>query len=143
MDQPIVLVIDDEPSILKATQIALQDQPVRVVVTSSGQEGLTLVAELRPAVIVLDLLMPGMNGFQFLEQLRPQPEDPYGVIILTGNYTDEDMQCCFDLGCYFFIRKPFGKVELSCLVNRCIAMKELEAAARSHRRQLEELLARR
>lgn len=142
MDTPVVLVIDDEASILKATQIALADQPVRVEVASNGRQGLRKVEELQPTVIVLDLLMPGFSGFQFLEELHPKEDAPYGVIILTGNYSDEDMQRCFDLGCYFFIRKPFGKVEISCMVNRCIAMKRLEADARSYRQQLEEMIAR-
>ena len=141
MDRPIVLVIDDEASILKATQIAMQDQPLTVRMATNGEQGLVLVKELEPTVIVLDLLMPGMSGFEFLEALKPKPEAPYGVVILTGNYTDEDMQRCFDLGCYFFLRKPFGKVELCCLVNRCIDMKRLEASARQQREQLQELVA--
>lgn len=142
MGKASVLIIDDETSILKATQIAMKDQEIEVHLATNGQEGLAMVHRVEPVVIVLDLQMPAMNGFQFLETLQPKPEDPYGVVILTGNYSDEDMQRCFDLGCYFFLRKPFGKVEICCLVNRCIAMKRLEANERRYREQLEEQVAR-
>lgn len=141
MKKPIVLVIDDDPTIRKAIAIALREERVEVREACNGREGLALVEELEPVVIILDLLMYGMTGIEFLETLRPRPCDPYAVIVLTGNYIDEDIKRCFDLGCYYFTRKPFTLVEICCLVNRCLDFKRMEATYLRHQEQLLELAA--
>lgn len=101
-------MIDDEPTLLKAVEIALREQSVEVIGCCTGQEGLKMVDELRPQVILLDLFMPGMTGIQFLDKLQLKPSDPYAIAILSGSTDDENLERSFNRGGHYFLHKPFS-----------------------------------
>ncbi len=84
LGNPCVLVLDDDPSARKLAQHALSGQGYRPLCVSDGEEALRLAATERPVAIVLDLMMPGMNGFEFLRRLRPGSGGKIPVIIWSG-----------------------------------------------------------
>ncbi len=136
MDIPKVLIVDDELVIRQAMTKALKDNGYELLFAENGKEGLAVLKEQEPSLIFLDLRMPVMDGFGFLKKAKIKPDDPYLVIAITGHGDDEEVQRCYELGVNFFLRKPLGLTEVSCLAQRCIELKRLELEVRSHRDNL-------
>ena len=84
MSIPKILVIDDELALRKAMQKALKNDPYHIVFAENGREGLAQLKKEEPDLIFLDLRMPVMDGFGFLEHINIKPEDPYLVVVITG-----------------------------------------------------------
>lgn len=143
MDVPKILVIDDEPALQKAMQKILKKGDYAVTCANNGIEGLAYLEKTKPDLIFLDLRMPGLDGFGFLEKIRIKPSDPYHVIVITGHGDDREVQRSFDLGVNFFLRKPLSLIEVRCLAKRCLKMKANEKELREHRNRLENLVAER
>ena len=110
MNMPHVLVIDDEPQILRALRTILQAKQFKVTVASRGEEGLTLAAAQPPDVIILDLSLPDMNGFEVCERLREWTQIP--IIILSVRDSERDKVLALDKGADDYLTKPFGIEEL-------------------------------
>lgn len=121
-----ILIVDDDVALQNTLKRALKNEGHELLFAGDGKTGLELVAREKPLLIYLDLLMPVMNGFEFLEKIKPQPDDPYTIIVITGHGSDSDIQKCFKLGIDFFLRKPLSMVEICGLARRCIAIKELD-----------------
>ncbi len=83
-EQCLVLIVEDDPAIAEFVESALSDEGYRVVATPSGEQGLQQVAEEQPAVILLDMLLPGMNGAAFLQQLRREHPTGIPVVLMTA-----------------------------------------------------------
>ena len=143
MANPKILVIDDEPALQKAMLKILQNEGYDIVFANNGLEGLAHLAKETPDLIFLDLRMPKLDGFGFLEKINIKPHDPYHVIVITGHGDDKEMQKSFELGTNFFLRKPLSLVEVRCLAKRCIEMKANERQLREHRNNLEKTVAQR
>ena len=114
-----VLVIDDDPNALDLLGRSLQGAGFRVVTASEGGEGLRLARSLRPAAITLDVMMPGMDGWDVLRQLKDDPstrEIPVLMVTMT-----DDRQLGFALGASEFLTKPVGRAELVELLARYVA----------------------
>ncbi len=79
--QPLVLVADDEPRITKLVSIALGEEGFRVVTATSGVEALAKAEEVRPDIVLLDIVMPDLDGIEVMRQLRERR--PVAVILLT------------------------------------------------------------
>lgn len=71
---PIILLIDDDPDFVEATCTVLESAPYKVLVAFNGKEGLTQARQARPDLIILDVIMPGEDGFRILERLRADSE---------------------------------------------------------------------
>jgi len=102
---PLVLVVDDDPDILDAVCDILEGERYRVARARHGQEALERVAEERPAIVLLDLMMPIMDGLTFAQVLRAQYADheiPIVVISADGN-----PQRAASVGARGFLAKPF------------------------------------
>ena len=80
--QPLILVADDEPRITKLVSIALGEEGFRVVTANSGEEALQKAEEVRPDIILLDIVMPDLDGIEVMRQLRERR--PVAVILLTA-----------------------------------------------------------
>ncbi|MBE9520151.1 MAG: response regulator, partial [Proteobacteria bacterium] len=143
MSIPKILVIDDQLALRKAMQKALKNDNYDIVYAENGREGLDQLQKEEPDLIFLDLRMPVMDGFGFLEHIRIKPEDPYLVVVITGHGDDKEVKQCFELGVNFFLRKPLSMTEVRCLANRCLEMKANEKELRLHRDSLESLVAER
>jgi two-component system KDP operon response regulator KdpE len=107
---PHVLVIDDEPQILRALRTILAEHKFRVTTASTGEEGLTLAAANPPDVVILDLGLPRMSGLEVCAQLREWTQVP--VIVLSVRDTEHDKVRALDEGADDYLTKPFGIDEL-------------------------------
>ncbi|MBX9879350.1 MAG: response regulator transcription factor [Candidatus Obscuribacterales bacterium] len=105
-----VLVIDDEPQIRRALRAGLERTGYAVQAASSGEEGLTLASERPPDIVILDLAMPGTDGFAVCEELRRWTKIP--IIVLSVRDREDDKIRALDLGADDYLIKPFGVGEL-------------------------------
>ena len=108
--KPHILVIDDEPQILRALRTILEAKRLRVSVASSGEEGLALAAGTQPDVIILDLGLPDMDGVEVCARLREWTQTP--VIVLSVRDEEKDKVRALDQGADDYLVKPFGIEEL-------------------------------
>jgi two-component system KDP operon response regulator KdpE len=106
-----VLVVDDEPRILRFVRAELEADGYRVLVASSGRQAIDLHESERPAVVILDLIMPDMDGFDVLRRIRSASHTP--VIVLTARANDVDKIRGLDLGADDYLTKPFNPEELA------------------------------
>ncbi len=112
--QPLVLVADDEPRITKLVSIALSEEGFRVVTASGGNEALRKAEELRPDIVLLDIVMPDLDGIDVMRLLREWR--PVPVILLTAKGATADKAKGLDLGADDYIAKPFHPDELAARV---------------------------
>jgi two-component system, OmpR family, KDP operon response regulator KdpE len=107
---PHILVIDDEPQILRAIRTILTEKQFRVTTASRGEEGLALAATTEPDVIILDLGLPDMDGVEVCARLREWTQCP--IIILSVRDSERDKVAALDQGADDYLTKPFGIEEL-------------------------------
>ena len=125
MSEPTVLIIDDDRAVQIAIAEDLRREGYNRQFAEDGRHGLRLVQEIAPTVIILDLRMPVMDGFEFLTAIDLKPADPYSVIVLTGHGDIDSLRLCYDVGVSTFIKKPFNRYEVRGPVKNAIAMKQL------------------
>ena len=108
-----IQVTDDEPNIVQTLKDRLEMNDFEVIVANNGSDGLKLAEQERPDVILLDVIMPVMNGLEMLEMLRKQPwgQDP-SVIMLTARSQTQDVARANACGIDDYIVKPFDLSEL-------------------------------
>jgi two-component system KDP operon response regulator KdpE len=104
-----VLVIDDEPQIRRALRTALTAHGYTVEVAENGASGLESIATWAPDAVVLDLVMPGLDGFEVLRQTRTWSDVP--VIVLSARGQEPDKVAALDQGADDYLTKPFGMAE--------------------------------
>ncbi|MEK7785030.1 MAG: response regulator transcription factor, partial [Chloroflexota bacterium] len=108
--QPHILVIDDEPQILRALRTILTEKHFRVTTGSRGEEGLALAAANPPDVIILDLGLPDIDGTEVCARLREWTLTP--IIVLSAREGERDKVAALDKGADDYLTKPFGIEEL-------------------------------
>jgi two-component system, OmpR family, KDP operon response regulator KdpE len=108
--QPHILVIDDEPQILRALRTILTARQFRVSTASNGADGLTLAAAEQPDLIILDLSLPDMDGIEVCKQLRTWTQTP--IVVLSVRDSERDKVAALDHGADDYLTKPFGIDEL-------------------------------
>jgi twitching motility two-component system response regulator PilH len=103
-----ILVIDDERSVAHVMRLLLEQRGHEVVVADDGSRGLALAQRQTPDVILLDLMMPIMDGFATLQALRSNVRTaPIPVVIVTALQPEQVEQRCYSLGARAYVRKPF------------------------------------
>jgi CheY-like chemotaxis protein len=107
---PLVLVIEDDPRAANLMRLQLQSQGYRVEFSRNAEEGLARAAVLRPAALVLDIILPGMDGWELLARLKDQPETSHIPVVIVS-ITDE-AQRGFALGASQVLVKPVTQGEL-------------------------------
>lgn len=118
-----ILVVDDERSIRELIKEVFANETYTLLMAENGSKALELFEQESPELILLDLQMPVMDGFEFLEQIKPTPDSPFLVIVLTGCDNDENLKRCFKLGAGVFIRKPIVIEELKRIVKGSIELR--------------------
>ncbi len=108
--QPHILVVDDEPQILRALRAILTEKNFTVTTASRGEEALTLAAANPPDVIILDLGLPDIDGYEVCAQLRAWTQAP--IIVLSVRDSERDKVRALDKGADDYLTKPFGIEEL-------------------------------
>lgn len=111
-----ILIIEDNPDLAFGLRATLEIEGYAVEVAPDGRRGLAGVRASRPDLIILDLMIPEMNGYQVLRTLR-EDGDQTPVLILTARGEEADKVLGFRLGADDYVTKPFGRLELSARVN--------------------------
>ncbi len=114
MRKYLILVVDDEPAIVRLVKTKLQADGYAVITASRGEEALEILEDERPDLIILDLMMPGIDGYETLRRIRTDSQVP--VILLTARAGDADRLKGFHTGADDYITKPFNPDELSARV---------------------------
>jgi CheY-like chemotaxis protein len=121
--KPCILVVDDDSSIRTIVSKSLEQlpYPVEIQSASNGVEGFEKVQSIRPDMVVLDIMMPGMDGFEVCQKLRSQVETAFiPVIMLTANPTEEGRIKGYLAGTDDYLAKPFNIAELHARVTRLL-----------------------
>ncbi|RMH28863.1 MAG: diguanylate cyclase [Planctomycetota bacterium] len=125
-DQPTVLLIDDSPEILRLLEVRLRNEDFALVTAQAAVDGLRIARERRPALILLDLDMPVMDGFEALRHLKEDPRTvSIPVIVISGSDDTDDKVAGFDLGAIDYVCKPFNMPELRARVRSALKIHEL------------------
>jgi CheY-like chemotaxis protein len=114
--RPVVLVVVDDPSVRELMQRFLRGEGMRIVAAASGEEGLRLARELKPAAITLDVMMPGMDGWMVLSALKADPE--LAEIPVTMLTIVEDRGLGYALGAADYLTKPIDRARLVAALRR-------------------------
>lgn len=129
-----ILVVDDQPVNLRVVSSLLTRQGYEVVVASSGEEALARYRETVPDLILLDMIMPGMDGFDVLKALQSLPPPVAPVVFVTAAQDRDMLLRAFEAGVVDYVTKPFLPEELLARVNAHIGLKltrdRLERVAR-------------
>jgi DNA-binding NarL/FixJ family response regulator len=122
-----LLLVDDEPGLRQAVQAYLEEDGFTVHVASNAKEGWDLLQRLSPDLVISDVMMPQVDGYQFLKQLRDDPRfAALPVIFLTARGMTSDRIQGYNAGCDAYLSKPFDPDELVAIVTSLL---ERRAAA--------------
>jgi DNA-binding response OmpR family regulator len=105
-----ILVVDDEMRLISVVEAYLEQEGFKVVKASNGREALFVAREEKPDLIILDVMMPEMDGYEFMRHHRKEKETP--IILLTAKVEDDDKVIGLELGADDYITKPFRPREL-------------------------------
>ncbi|MDX2266294.1 MAG: response regulator transcription factor [Hyphomicrobiales bacterium] len=123
MKPPIsILVVDDEPQIRKFLRISLNAHGYDVVEAGRGEDGIKTFALENPALVILDLGLPDIDGLQVVRRIREWSETP--ILVLSVRASEEDKIQALDNGANDYVVKPFGVGELLARVRAALRLKE-------------------
>jgi two-component system alkaline phosphatase synthesis response regulator PhoP/two-component system response regulator VicR len=114
-------VVDDDPKIVRVVEINLTREGYRVRTAADGEEALAAVAQERPDLVLLDVMMPRMDGFETLKRLKADPASAdIPVVMLTARAQDEDVFEGYGTGANWYLTKPFEPEELRRVVRHLL-----------------------
>src|SRR5207247_4323482 len=118
MPQRTVLVVDDDPVILKLLEVNFDIEGFSVITAGDGDEGLRAIREQHPDAVVLDIMMPKLNGFEVLEAPRADAATKnVPIVLLSAKAQASEVQRGLDLGADDYVTKPFDPIDLVERVN--------------------------
>ncbi|WP_373044581.1 response regulator transcription factor [Vulgatibacter sp.] len=126
-----ILIVEDDPSILYGLKHNLSYEGFEVMTARDGEEGLKLALERSPDVVILDVMLPGRNGFEVLKELRAKSQ--MGVVMLSAKGAETDKVLGLDLGADDYVAKPFGLAELLARVKAVLRRRNGENEKRDIR----------
>ncbi len=109
-----VLIVEDDPNTVELARLYLARDGHKVLAAPDGLEGLRLAREARPDLVILDLMLPGLDGMEVCRILREESEVP--IVMLTARVEEEDRLAGLDLGADDYITKPFSPRELAARI---------------------------
>ncbi len=125
MALPSILVVDDEPHNFDVIEALLFDKSYNLNYASNGAEAIQSLELIQPDVILLDVMMPGINGIEICRQIKAiEKWRMVPIIIVTALNRKEDLAQCFEAGADDFISKPINKIELRARVNSMLRIKQ-------------------
>ena len=138
-EEDVVLLVDDDPSNLAILRETLKSRPYRLLMAKSGEQALTIAARARPSLVLLDIMMPGIDGYETCRRLYEQPEtSDVAVIFLSALDESKDKVRGLELGAVDFISKPFDPDEITARVDTHLKIQRLERSLTRNNRALEE-----
>jgi DNA-binding response OmpR family regulator len=105
-----ILIVDDDPAIRKFVAANLQARGYETLIAPGGEEALNLIEERMPDLVLLDIMMPAMNGFEVCRSIREWSQVP--IIMISAKDSVDDKVKCFDIGADDYLTKPFALHEL-------------------------------
>ncbi len=109
-----VLIVEDDPNTVELARLYLARDGHKVLAAADGIEGLRLAREARPDLVILDLMLPGLDGIEVCRILREESEVP--IVMLTARVEEEDRLAGLDMGADDYITKPFSPRELAARI---------------------------
>jgi DNA-binding response OmpR family regulator len=108
-----ILIVEDEQGVVHLLKARLEPEGFQVIAAYNGQEGLRAVTEARPDLVILDLTLPGLDGFELCRRIRQQPETArLPILVLSGRTEEVDKVVMLELGADDYVTKPFHTKEL-------------------------------
>ena len=125
-----ILIVDDELNSRKLVKLLLEREGYRALTAANGEEGLILAKVEQPSLILLDVIMPKMNGFEMLRRLREdQDTNRIPVIMVTAKGTEHDIASSFRLGAVFHVEKPYETNDLLQKIEVALTIKDKPATS--------------
>src|SRR3990172_4529228 len=137
-DKPVILVVDDQPQNIELLEAHLVPQGYEIVKAANGEEALGKLSGNQIDLILLDVLMPGMDGFEVIRRVRQ--DDTHRllpIILVTALREAEDRVKGIEAGCDDFISKPVDKMELLARVRSLLKVKAYNDLMSNYREELE------
>lgn len=131
---PKILIVEDDPAVRLSLRITCQREGFAIVEAGSGQDALRLVTQEKPDLVLLDLLLPDMNGLDVCRALRQQ-SSALPIIMLTAKNEEIDKVVGLELGADDYVTKPFSPRELVARIRAVLRRAQLRADAASQARQ--------
>ena len=124
MHRPSVLIVDDDPGIVRFIRANLKAEDYETFSAMDGSEALQAVEKELPDLVILDVMMPRMDGFEVCRQIREWSQVP--IIMLSARGDEEDKVACLELGADDYLTKPFGIRELIARIK--VALRRSESS---------------
>ena len=125
-----VLIVDDEPNIVVSVEFLMQREGHEVATAADGQEAMELLAESRPDLLILDVMMPRKNGFEVCTEVRADARlSAMPILMLTAKGREAEMKKGLSLGADAYITKPFSTHELVTKVKELLGPEASEKPA--------------
>ncbi len=138
MKMATILVVDDEPDVVKVVSRMLELVGYEVIPAYSGEEALEKLEVIKPDLITLDLMMPGIDGFETLRRIREKKEtSSIPVVIISVKADGADIVKAMQLGANDYFTKPYKKVILLTKVQSILNFKQREDQLREYSEELE------
>ena len=119
MAEPLILLVDDEPSIRETVSFILEMEGYRVVTAENGEEALEQIRRLQPPVVLLDAMMPRRDGFDVCRTVKSDPAlAATKIVMLTALGQKADQERAMAAGADFYMTKPFDEEDLLALLGR-------------------------
>lgn len=112
-----VLIVDDEPNILMSLEFLMKKSGYKVFVARDGAEAMVIVNEEIPDVVILDIMMPQVDGYEVCEYIKKEKKMNAKVIFLTAKGKESDFEKGYQAGADFYMTKPFSTKKLVDKVN--------------------------
>ena len=108
-----ILIVDDEPSIVVPIQFLMEQQGYSVLVAENGEDALDAIYKYKPDLILLDIMLPDLDGYEIYQMIRQRTEwESIRVIFLTAKNRDADLAKGIAMGADAYITKPFSNMQL-------------------------------
>ena len=112
MSRKKILLVDDSATTLMMEQLMLRGQAYRIVTARNGREAVAAARNEKPDLILLDVVMPEMNGFEACRRIRQEESAQMPIIMVTPSDEEQHVQSSFRSGCSDYITKPINRTEL-------------------------------
>jgi len=123
----VIMIVEDEPSLIFTLRDTLENEGYQIIVAEDGNQALTLLDDTKPDLMILDIMLPGMSGFDVCHKIRDRNMQ-FPIIILTARDQEIDKVTGLNLGADDYITKPFGVKELLARIKARLRRKEATPA---------------